>query len=80
MPIVRFGLGALVAASVLGLGAIADAQDKKAPKKPPACNSLKTQAACEAREDCQWIAAVMKDGKQTRAAYCRAKPKTPAKK
>ena len=70
----------MAAAAVLCWGVIADAQDKKAPKKPPACNSLKTQTACEAREDCQWIAAVMKDGKQTRAAYCRVKPKTPAKK
>jgi len=78
---VRLGLGTLAAVAVLCSGVIAVAQDKKAPKKGPACNAIKTQATCEARGDCQWIAALMdKDGKQKRVAYCRAKPKEPAKK
>jgi hypothetical protein len=69
------GLGALAAAAVLSSGIVAVAQDKKAPKKPPACNAIKTQAACEARGDCQWIAALLdKDGKQKRKAYCKSKP------
>jgi hypothetical protein len=57
---------------------------KAAPKKPaapPKCNTLKTQAPCEARADCTWVAE-SKDakGKVKAKAYCRAKPTTPAKK
>ena len=72
----------MAAAAVLCSGVIAVAQDKKAPKKGPACNAIKTQAACEARGDCQWIAALMDPttNKQKRAAYCRAKPAAPAQK
>ena len=79
---VQLGLGALAAAALLCSSVIAIAQDKKVPKQGPACNAINTQATCEAREDCQWIAALMdaKTGKQTRKAYCRAKPKAPAKK
>ena len=79
---------AVVALGLLGYTAQAQAPKKEpAPKaapakKPPKCNSLKDQAACEAREDCQWVAASIdaKTKKQKKAAYCRAKPKTPAKK
>ena len=59
----------------------ASAQDKKAPaKKPPACNTLKDETACKARNDCNWVAE-SKDakGKVKRKAYCRANP-TPKKK
>jgi hypothetical protein len=62
----------------------ASAQDKKpAPaKKPPACNSLKTEAACNARDDCTWVGEVVdaKTKKVKTKAYCRAKPKAPAAK
>jgi hypothetical protein len=71
------GLGASTAAALLVWGVMAAAQDAKAPKKGPACNAIKTQATCEGREDCQWIAELKKDGKVMRKAYCRAKP-TPA--
>lgn len=54
------------------------AQEKKV-TKAPACNAIKTEAACTSRDDCAWVAALMdKDGKQLRRAYCRAKP-APAK-
>jgi hypothetical protein len=76
-----------VSVATLALASFAfgvSAQDKKAPAKkpPPACNSLKAEAACKARDDCVWVSAVMdKAGKKvTRKAYCRAKPKEPAKK
>ena len=64
--------------AVLSYGA--SAQEKKAPaKKPPACNTLKDEAACTARNDCNWVAE-SKDakGKVKRKAYCRANP-TPKK-
>jgi hypothetical protein len=54
----------------------ASAQEKKAPaKKPPACNTLKAETACKARNDCNWVAE-SKDakGKVKRKAYCRANP------
>ena len=75
----KLGLGTLAAATLLCSSVIAVAQDKKALKTGPACNAIATQATCEARQDCQWIAALMQDGKVTRKAYCRAKPKAPAK-
>jgi hypothetical protein len=56
---------------------------KKAAAKQAACNSLKEESGCSAREDCTWVDAVMdkKSGKEKRRAYCRAKPKAkPAKK
>jgi hypothetical protein len=76
-----FGISAAtVAVALFAYGA--SAQDKKpAPaKKPPACNSLKDEAACKAREDCTWVGEVMdaKTKKVKTKAYCRAKPKAPA--
>ena len=52
------------------------------PKKPPACKTIKAQAGCEARAaDCTWVAESKDDkGKVKAKAYCRAKPKEPAKK
>ena len=54
----------------------------KKPAPPPKCNTLKTQAACEARDDCSWVAESKdaKTGKVKAKAYCRAKPKAPAAK
>ena len=48
----------------------------QAPAKPPACNTLKEEAACKAREDCSWVSAIVdsKTGKEKRKAYCRKKP------
>jgi hypothetical protein len=69
----QLGLGMLAGAALLCSSVIAIAQDKKPPKKGPACNAINTQAPCEAREDCQWIAALMKNDKVARKAYCRAK-------
>jgi hypothetical protein len=48
----------------------ATAQDKKAPppKKTVACAKLKDEAACKARDDCEWVT---KDKKGS----CKAKPK-----
>ena len=78
-------LGVSAAAAVLALMAYgASAQEKKpAPaKKPPACKTIKQQGGCEARaEDCTWVAESKDDkGKVKAKAYCRAKPKEPAKK
>jgi len=84
-------LGVSAAAVALGLfvvGASAqtppakkDPAPKAVTKKPPACNSLKDEAACKARTDCNWVSAVIneKTKKQTRAAYCRTKPVPPKK-
>jgi hypothetical protein len=69
--------------SAFAYGGVSAAEKKKeAAKRPPACNSLKADKDCEARDDCTWVAAVMdkKSGKEKRRAYCRAKPKAPAKK
>jgi len=69
--------------SAFAYGGVSAAEKKKeAAKAPPACNSLKDEKACEARDDCTWVAAVTdaKTGKQKRRAYCRAKPKAPASK
>ena len=75
------GIGLAATAAVIAFVCYgASAQDKKAPaKKPPACNTLK-EAACKARDDCNWVAET-KDakGKVKRKAYCRANP-TPKKK
>lgn len=79
-----FGISAAtVALALFGYAAQAQAPKKEPPKKPPPkCNTLKTQAACEARDDCRWISASIdeKTKKQKKAAYCQAKPKAPAKK
>jgi hypothetical protein len=55
----------------------ASAQDKKpmAPKKPPACTTIKDDAACKARDDCTWADPTGKAKKGS----CKAKPKTPPK-
>jgi hypothetical protein len=69
--------------SAFAYGSVSAAEKKKeAAKAPPACNSLKDESACTPRADCTWVAAVKdaKTDKQKRKAYCRAKPKTPAKK
>jgi len=79
---------ATVALAVFGYAAQAQAPKKKdepkaaAKKAPPRCNTLKDEAACKARDDCQWVAAVVdaKTKKEKRKAYCRSAPKAPAKK
>ena len=76
------GISAATAALALfAYAAQAQAPKPKQPaKKPPACNSLKDEAACKARDDCTWVAETKdKSGKVKRKGYCRAKPKTPAK-
>lgn len=72
---------AAVVLSAFAYGGVSAAEKKKEAAKPPACNSLKDEKGCEARDDCTWVAAVTdkKSGKEKRRAYCRAKPK-PAKK
>jgi len=73
---IRFGLCALVTAALLCSGIVVDAEEGKAPKRPPICNAIKRQATCEARTDCTWVAEAMdKNRKITRRAHCRAKPK-----
>lgn len=69
-------IAVVVAAMAFGGGAAAE----KA-KAPPACKTIKVEADCKAREDCTWVAASIskKTGKETRKAYCRAKPKTKKK-
>jgi hypothetical protein len=59
----------------------AAAKKEPAKKPPPACGTLKTEAACKAREDCNWTPEGVdaKTKKKTKAA-CKAKPKEPAKK
>ena len=85
-----FGVSiATVALAMFAYGA--SAQEKKpstpvpapkaAAKKPPACNSLKDEAPCKVRDDCNWVPAKMdaKDKVKTKA-YCRSNPKAAAKK
>jgi len=70
-----------VAAVVLLATSFANVSTETAPK-PPACNTLKKKTACKARDDCQWVAAVVdsKTGKEKRKAYCRRKPAEKKKK
>ena len=85
-----FGISAAtLALALFGYAAQAQAPKKEEPKAaakkpapPPKCTTLKTQAPCEAREDCAWTSASIdeKTKKQKKAAYCHAKPKAPAKK
>ena len=86
----------LAAAAMALLAATAQAQQKapekapaaKAEKKAPAakaksaCNAIAEEAACKADATCSWIAALTDKatGKQKRKAYCKTKPKPPAKK
>ncbi|MET0924219.1 MAG: hypothetical protein ABWY47_13865 [Xanthobacteraceae bacterium] len=76
---IKTTLGVLgIAAVVLLAASFGNVSAETAPK-PPACTTLKEESACKAREDCQWVAAVVdsKTGKEKRKAYCR---KAPAKK
>jgi len=61
----------LAVALVVALPAAAAGSKKPAP--PPKCNSLKTQATCEARDDCRWVSASIdeKTKKQKKAANSR---------
>jgi hypothetical protein len=82
IKILQLSAAALVL-SAFAYGGVSAAEKKKDAAKAPACNSLKEEAGCEARtDDCSWVAAVKdaKTGKEKRRAYCRAKPKAPAKK
>jgi hypothetical protein len=77
---IKTTLGVLgVAAAVVLLAASFGNVSAETAPKPPACTTLKEESACKAREDCQWVAAVVdsKTGKEKRKAYCR---KAPAKK
>ena len=72
---------ATVALALFGYAAQAQAPKKEPAKKPPpACKTLKDEAACKAREDCTWVSEVVdaKTKKVKTKAYCRAKPKAPA--
>ncbi len=73
-----FAIAAAVA--VFAFGVQAQAPKKEAAKKPPACNSLKDEAACKARTDCEWVSASIdpKTKKEKRKAYCKSKPKPKA--
>ncbi len=76
-------LGVSVAAIALAMFVFgASAEEKKTTtkveaKKPAACKTLKDEAACKARDDCMWVAAVMDDKtkKEKQKASCKAKPK-----
>jgi len=70
----------VLAAFVYGGGVSAE-EKKKGEPAPAACNSLKDESACEARQDCSWIKASVdpKTNKEKRKAYCRAKPKSKKK-
>ena len=73
---IKTTLGVLgVAAVVLLAASFGNVSAETAPK-PPACTTLKEESACKAREDCQWVAAVVdsKTGKEKRKAYCRNAP------
>jgi hypothetical protein len=82
IKILQLSAAALILSALTYGGVSAAEKKKEAAKKAPACNSLKVEADCTAREDCTWVDAVMdkKSGKEKRRAYCRAKPKAPAKK
>ena len=88
-------LAVLAAALLFALGATAQAQQKAPEKAAPAaktekkdakpkseCNAITDETACKANAACAWVAALMdkSTGKQKRKAYCRTKPKPPAKK
>jgi hypothetical protein len=77
------GLGIFAATAALALFACtATAQDKKsAAPKAAACKSLKGEADCQGRTDCQWVAGSVdpKTKKEKRKAYCRSKPKSSTK-
>jgi hypothetical protein len=82
IKLLQLSAAALLLSAFAHGGVSAAEKKKEAAKAAPACNSLKEDKGCEAREDCTWVAAVTdkKSGKEKRRAYCRAKPKAPAKK
>jgi hypothetical protein len=82
MKVLKLSAAALILSAIAYGGVSAAEKKKEAAPKPAACNSLKAEGECEARQDCTWVAAVTdkKTGKEKRRAYCRAKPKAPAKK
>ena len=82
IKLLQLSAAALVLSAFAYGGVSAAEKKKEAAPKPAACNTVKEDKGCEAREDCTWVAAVTdaKTGKQKRRAYCRAKPKAPAKK
>jgi hypothetical protein len=81
MKILQLSAAALIISAFAYGGVSAAEKKKEAAPKPAACNSLKAEGECEARQDCTWVAAVMdkKSGKEKRRAYCRAKPKAKKK-
>ena len=75
---IKTTLGILGGAAIVVLAASfgnVSAETAKAPK-PPACKTIKEETGCRARDDCQWVAAVVdtKTGKEKRKAYCRSAP------
>jgi len=69
------GLSAAAFALAMFAASVSNVSAESAPK-PPACNTLKDETACKAREDCSWVKASVdsKTGKEKRKAYCRKKP------
>jgi hypothetical protein len=69
-----------IAAAVVTVAA-AHSNVVAAPAKQAACTSLKDEAGCGARDDCQWTAAVVdSSGKEKRKASCKRKPAAAKKK
>ena len=70
MKMLQLSAAALLLSAFAYGGVSAAEKKKEATKRPPACNSLKAEADCTAREDCTWVAAVMdkKSGKEKRRA------------
>ena len=75
------GLSAAAVALTMFAASVSNVSAESAPK-PAACNTLKDEAACGARDDCSWVKASVdaKTGKEKRKAYCRTKPKPKPKK
>jgi hypothetical protein len=81
-------VSASLAAAAMALFAVTAEAQQKAPEKAApakaksACNAITEEAACKADATCSWVAALMdkSTGKQKRKAYCKTKPKPPAKK
>ncbi len=82
IKILQLSAAALVLSAFVYGDVSAAEKKKEVAKRPVACNTIKEESACTPREDCTWVDAVKdaKTGKQKRRAYCRAKPKAPAKK
>jgi hypothetical protein len=60
----------VVAVSSFAFGVSAQDKKAKAAPKPPACKTMKDEAACTARDDCAWKAAAKKGAKGS----CGVKP------